>query len=90
REFQESIAKSDRRITLVKAGCGTGKTIGAYAWGEKWAVGGKLFFSYPTTGTASQGYIDYADGTEIEPDLMHSRADLDRELLFSGDSDNSE
>ncbi|MHC5610647.1 MAG: CRISPR-associated helicase Cas3' [Nostoc sp.] len=90
REFQESIAKSDRRITLVKAGCGTGKTIGAYAWGEKWAVGGKLFFSYPTTGTASQGYIDYADGTEIEADLMHSRADLDRELLFSGDSDNSE
>jgi len=90
RQFQESIAKSDRRITLVKAGCGTGKTIGAYAWGEKWAVGRKLFFSYPTTGTASQGYIDYAHGTEIEADLMHSRADLDRELLFSGDSDNSE
>ncbi|MBG1270256.1 CRISPR-associated helicase Cas3' [Nostoc sp. WHI] len=90
RPFQELIAKSDRRITLVKAGCGTGKTIGAYAWGEKWAVGRKLFFSYPTTGTASQGYIDYAHGTEIEADLMHSRADLDRELLFSGDSDNSE
>ncbi|WP_373527959.1 CRISPR-associated helicase Cas3' [Nostoc sp.] len=90
RPFQELIAKSDRRITLVKAGCGTGKTIGAYAWGEKWAVGRKLFFSYPTTGTASQGYIDYAHGTEIEADLMHSRSDLDRELLFSGDSDNSE
>ncbi|MFN6474383.1 MAG: CRISPR-associated helicase Cas3' [Nostoc sp. SerVER01] len=90
RPFQELIAKSHRRVTLVKAGCGTGKTIGAYAWGEKWAVGRKLFFSYPTTGTASQGYIDYAHGTEIEADLMHSRADLDRELLFSGDSDNSE
>ncbi|MDZ8261047.1 CRISPR-associated helicase Cas3' [Nostoc sp. ChiQUE01b] len=90
RPFQELIAKSPHRVTLVKAGCGTGKTIGAYAWGEKWAVGRKLFFSYPTTGTASQGYIDYADGTEIEAALMHSRADLDRELLFSGDSDNSE
>lgn len=90
RPFQELVAKSHRRVTLVKAGCGTGKTIGAYAWGEKWAVGRKLFFSYPTTGTASQGYIDYADGTEIEAALMHSRADLDRELLFSGESDDSE
>jgi CRISPR-associated endonuclease/helicase Cas3 len=90
RPFQKQIANSKHRVTLVKAGCGTGKTIAAYAWGEKWAVGGKLFFSYPTTGTASQGYIDYADGTEIEAALMHSRADLDRELLFSGDSDDSE
>jgi CRISPR-associated endonuclease/helicase Cas3 len=90
RPFQELIAKSHSQVTVVKAGCGTGKTIAAYAWGEKWAVGRKLFFSYPTTGTASQGYIDYADGTEIEAALMHSRADLDRELLFSGDSDDSE
>src|SRR5205085_7798046 len=50
----------------------------------------KLFFCYPTTGTATQGYIDYADGTEMEAALMHSRADLDRELLFSGESDDSE
>lgn len=90
RPFQELIAESKHRVTLVKAGCGTGKTIGAYAWGEKWAVERKLFFCYPTTGTASQGYIDYAHGTEIEAALMHSRADLDRELLFSGDSDDSE
>ncbi|MBD2455368.1 CRISPR-associated helicase Cas3' [Nostoc sp. FACHB-87] len=90
REFQQKIANSEHSVTLVKAGCGTGKTIAAYAWGEKWAIGRKLFFSYPTTGTASQGYIDYADGTEIEAALMHSRADLDRELLFSGDSDDSE
>ncbi|MHC0067663.1 CRISPR-associated helicase Cas3' [Nostoc sp. UIC 10890] len=90
RPFQELVAKSHRRVTVVKAGCGTGKTIAAFAWGEKWAVGRKLFFSYPTTGTASQGYIDYADGTEIEAALMHSRADLDRELLFSGESDDSE
>lgn len=90
RPFQELIANSKHRVTLVKAGCGTGKTIGAYAWAEKWAVGRKLFFSYPTTGTASQGYIDYAHGTEIEAALMHSRADLDRELLFSRDSDDSD
>ncbi|KAF3886463.1 MULTISPECIES: CRISPR-associated helicase Cas3' [Nostocales] len=90
RPFQELIAESKHRVTLVKAGCGTGKTVGAYAWAEKWAVGRKLFFSYPTTGTASQGYIDYAFETDIEAALMHSRADLDRELLFSGDEDDRE
>jgi CRISPR-associated endonuclease/helicase Cas3 len=90
RPFQQQIADTSHRVTLVKAGCGTGKTVGAYAWAKKWAKGRKLFFSYPTTGTATQGYIDYADGTKIEAALMHSRADLDRELLFSGDSDDSE
>lgn len=89
-QFQKDIAAAPKRVTIVKAGCGTGKTIGAYAWAKKWAKGRKLFFCYPTTGTATQGYIDYADGTEMEAALMHSRADLDRELLFSGEPDDSE
>jgi len=89
-EFQKKIAKSSRRIVLVSAGCGGGKTVGAYKWSQTNAEGRKLFFCYPTTGTASQGFIDYADGTEIEAALMHSRADLDRELLFSGDLDDAE
>ena len=87
RPFQQKIAATPHRITLVKAGCGTGKTIGAYAWAKKWAGDRKLFFGYPTTGTATQGFIDYAHETDIEADLMHSRADLDREILFSGDED---
>lgn len=87
RPFQQKIAATPHRITLVKAGCGTGKTIGAYAWAKKWAGDRKLFFGYPTTGTATQGFIDYAHETKIEADLMHSRADLDREILFSGDED---
>ncbi|MEP0923432.1 CRISPR-associated helicase Cas3' [Leptolyngbya sp. ST-U4] len=86
-EFQKQIAQSIHRTTLVAAGCGGGKTIGAYKWGQKHAEGRKLFFCYPTTGTASQGFVDYAEGTDIEAALMHSRADLDRELLFSGDSE---
>lgn len=90
REFQQQIADTPYRVTIVKAGCGTGKTVGAYAWAKKWAKNRKLFFCYPTTGTASQGYIDYAHGTDMEATLMHSRAELDRELLFSGDSDDSE
>ncbi|MFE1743954.1 CRISPR-associated helicase Cas3' [Coleofasciculus sp. H7-2] len=90
RPFQQDMAASQKRVTLVKAGCGTGKTVGAYEWAKLNAEGRRLFFCYPTTGTASQGFIDYVNGTQIEADLMHSRADLDRELLFSGDSDGSE
>jgi CRISPR-associated endonuclease/helicase Cas3 len=90
RPFQQAIVAARKRVTLVKAGCGTGKTIGAYAWATVNAEGRRLFFCYPTTGTASQGFIDYVNGTRIEADLMHSRADLDRELLFSGDSDGLE
>jgi len=91
RPFQQKIADTTTRVTIVKAGCGTGKTIGAYAWGQKWAVGRKLFFCYPTTGTASQGYLDYAAETEIESRLMHSRAAIDlEELLVSHEDDGSE
>ena len=53
--FQKDM-EAGSRVTIVKAGCGTGKTIGAYAWAKKWARGRKLFFCYPTTGTATQGY----------------------------------
>jgi CRISPR-associated endonuclease/helicase Cas3 len=59
--------------------------------GQKWAVGRKLFFCYPTTGTASQGYLDYAAETEIESRLMHSRAAIDlAEILVSHEDDDSE
>ncbi len=88
--FQQQIANSQNRVTLVTAGCGTGKTIGAYKWAQRHAEGKRLFFCYPTTGTASQGYVDYVDGTKIESALMHSRADLDRELLFSHEGDDAE
>jgi CRISPR-associated endonuclease/helicase Cas3 len=96
RGFQEEIANTPHRVTLVKAGCSTGKTIIAYAWAQKRATGNsnqfarKLFFCYPTTGTATQGFIDYANGSKTESALMHSRSDLDRELLFSGEQDDSE
>jgi CRISPR-associated endonuclease/helicase Cas3 len=90
RKFQERIANTSTRVTIVKAGCGTGKTVGAYAWGKKWAIGRKLFFTYPTTGTASQGYFDYADKTEIEATLMHSRAAIDLEYALVSESEDNE
>jgi CRISPR-associated endonuclease/helicase Cas3 len=88
REFQQQIADSQSRVTLVKAGCGTGKTVGAYAWAKNWGGDRKLFFCYPTTGTASQGYLDYAAENDFETKLMHSRAVIDlEEVLFSNDSE---
>jgi CRISPR-associated endonuclease/helicase Cas3 len=87
RPFQQEIANTNERVTLVQAGCGTGKTVAAYAWGKKYAIGRKLFFGYPTTGTASQGYLDYAAETSIETLLMHSRATIDlEEILFSNEA----
>ena len=43
----------------VKAGCGTGKTVAAYLRAAKRYVGRRLYFCYPTTGTATEGYRDY-------------------------------
>lgn len=89
--FQQQVAEKKHLVKLVQAGCGTGKTVGAYAWAKNWAEERefKLFFCYPTTGTASQGYLDYAHNKGIEAELMHSRAALDK-ILFSGDSGDSE
>lgn len=84
RGFQRSIAASDARVTLVEAGCGTGKTAAAYAWAAargRAGQGGKLFFCYPTTGTATQGFIDYVTKLDtVEARLIHGRAEADAEL----------
>lgn len=92
RPFQEAIANSSKHITLVEAGCGTGKTAGAYAWAITHASGKKLFFCYPTTGTATEGFRDYVAETDVEAELMHSRAavDLDDLAEVKGDEDKTE
>ena len=92
RAFQKAIANSIKNITLVEAGCGTGKTTGAYAWAVTHAVGKKLFFCYPTTGTATEGFRDYVAETRLEAELMHSRAavDLDDLAEVKGDQDKTE
>lgn len=76
--FQEAVAASQARVTLVRAGCGTGKTLGAYAWARHQANGRKLFFCYPTTGTSTEGFIDYVHG-QADAALLHSRAEIDLE-----------
>jgi len=82
RPFQAKIAATNQRITLVQAGCGTGKTVAAYEWAKRYGQNRRLFFGYPTTGTASQGYLDYAAETDIETLLMHSRAAIDLEIVL--------
>ncbi|MDO5554466.1 MAG: CRISPR-associated helicase Cas3' [Planctomycetia bacterium] len=79
--FQNAVANSQNRVTLVVAGCGSGKTLAAFRWAEQHVPeGGKrLFFGYPTTGTATEGFLDYLldDNNHQLGDLIHSRIAVD-------------
>jgi CRISPR-associated endonuclease/helicase Cas3 len=82
RQFQESVARAPHNVTIVVAGCGNGKTTAAYMWACRWSVGKKLFFTYPTTGTASAGFEEYLlPQTSLQRTLMHSRAIVDLEAM---------
>jgi CRISPR-associated endonuclease/helicase Cas3 len=84
RPFQRDLGKSSSCVTLARAGCGTGKTLGAYNWAKTHAVGRKLFFCYPTTGTSTEGFLDYVQD-EVESVLLHSRANIDLEMATTGE-----
>jgi CRISPR-associated endonuclease/helicase Cas3 len=86
RPFQATVASSPPRLTLVTAGCGTGKTLAAYCWAARQAVGRRLFFCYPTTGTATEGFTAYAfpDFSDSAA-LIHSRAAYDLMELRASD-----
>lgn len=81
RPFQEALGKTTTRVVLAQAGCGSGKTLGAYVWAVHRAPGKRLFFSYPTTGTATEGFRDYLIDPTLNTQLVHSRAAVDLELL---------
>ncbi|MBL7203214.1 MAG: CRISPR-associated helicase Cas3' [Desulfobacteraceae bacterium] len=88
RPFQNEIAQSRSPVTITIAGCGSGKTIAAYAWAKKHAKKRKLYFCYPTTGTASSGFEDYLLAqTELERTLVHSRSQVDLERMLSSNDD---
>lgn len=82
--FQKRLAKSKTRVTLARAGCGTGKTLGAYNWAKSKAIGRKLIFCYPTTGTSTEGFLDYVHD-RLDSVLLHSRADIDLEMATTGE-----
>ncbi len=85
--FQEMVASSRKRVTLVEAGCGSGKTLAAYMWARHHADGKRLVFCYPTTGTTSAGFEDYLLAqSDLERALMHSRASADIEHILDNGS----
>jgi CRISPR-associated endonuclease/helicase Cas3 len=98
RDFQIAVAASSEPVTVVKAGCGTGKTLAAYMWGDANYPTRRLYFCYPTTGTATEGFKDYLFPAEAEVEqnttdgervrnlgakLFHSRRDVDLEIILS-------
>lgn len=91
RPFQSTMGSSNAPMTLVKAGCGTGKTLGAFAWAARQHPLRRLWLTYPTTGTATEGFRDYVDPSALHGKLIHSRADVDVELfgLRDGEDDGS-
>lgn len=81
--FQQAVEDCDAPVTLVRAGCGSGKTVAAYRWAARYG-GRQLWFAYPTTGTATEGFRDYL--TDLEgARLEHSRSVVDLEILSSND-----
>jgi CRISPR-associated endonuclease/helicase Cas3 len=93
--FQREVAASTAPVTFVKAGTGTGKTAGAYLWAAEQHAAKRLYFCYPTTGTATEGYKEYLHAPEGEPSegdsdrireikarLFHSRADIDFDIIL--------
>jgi len=81
RPFQRSVAESEAPVTLVRAGCGSGKTAAAYLWAARQHAGRQLWVTYPTTGTATEGFRDYLVDVDIEGRLEHGRAEVDLEML---------
>ncbi|MBF2082981.1 CRISPR-associated helicase Cas3' [Thermoleptolyngbya sp. C42_A2020_037] len=84
RQFQVDLKEKSTRVTMARAGCGTGKTLGAYNWAQRHGIGRKLFFCYPTTGTSTEGFLDYVHN-QVEAELLHSRSDVDLELTCTGE-----
>lgn len=66
RDFQRAVEMSSGSVAFVKAGCGSGKTLAAYLWAAAKYPTRRLYFCYPTTGTATEGFRDYLYIPETE------------------------
>jgi CRISPR-associated endonuclease/helicase Cas3 len=89
--FQKKAMRFGERALLLSS-CGSGKTLAAYLWIRKqlkshpnW----KVAFLYPTTGTAAQGFKDYASHN-IKATLISSRAEFDLEGMFENPDERSQ
>jgi CRISPR-associated endonuclease/helicase Cas3 len=86
--FQQEAATLGKRALLLMP-CGSGKTLAAYNWikaqlSERGDA--KAVFLYPTTGTATEGFKDYASH-DAKAGLVHSRAVFDLTDMFTNPDD---
>jgi CRISPR-associated endonuclease/helicase Cas3 len=86
-DFQSAVARSPTTVTYIKAGCGSGKTLAAYMWAARNHPARRLYFCYPTTGTATEGFKDYLYEPDVKADLFHSRRDVDFEIILNTGDD---
>lgn len=87
RPFQRAVAEQAGHVSLVKAGCGSGKTLAAYHWAAERCSGRRLYICYPTTGTATEGFRDYVYDEEtraakVGARLFHGRQNIDEYLIL--------
>ncbi|KAF1083920.1 putative CRISPR-associated nuclease/helicase Cas3 [Sporotomaculum syntrophicum] len=90
RHFQEQVAQASTNTVLVEAGCGSGKTVAAYMWAANQADSKRLFYCYPTTATASEGFAGYLYEPDFDAILVHSRSHVDYRLLDNMPKPNKE
>lgn len=88
--FQEALGAANAPVTIAIAGCASGKTIGAYIWALRQHGRRRLWFTYPTTGTATEGYRGYLMDPHLAARLEHSRARVDLELLGANQDESPE
>jgi len=90
RDFQKAAASLGERSLLLTP-CGSGKTLAAYNWIKaQLSLHGyaKVVFLYPTTGTATEGFKDYASH-DPRAGLVHSRAQFDLVDMFENPDERS-
>jgi|688.fasta_scaffold35444_7 CRISPR-associated endonuclease/helicase Cas3 len=95
RPFQTRVADEASDVTLVTAGCGSGKTLAAYHWARVHCPGKRLYMCYPTTGTATEGFRDYLfDHDDHQPKfgaaLFHGRSRIDQRVILGTLEDESD
>jgi len=85
--FQTRAVKVKNRVVLIHVSCARGKTTaGLYRCAVRYP-GLKIFYGYPTTNTATEGYRDYFfeqqfENTPYKSLLLHSRANVDLEYIL--------